>query len=138
MMAPAMARLLARPMTMSLRGPGLARGFVTGHALYSAPKGRLGKGTDDRVVSAVVPSKLFLLTVFNGSMVLDSIYNRVASAGVAVAFGAGVVVYWNAQMVHSVLTLFVMTFLALLLILHVARVWAIIPFVAWLLYKFFF
>lgn len=43
---------------------------VLRYSNVSPPQGRLGKGTDDRVVSAVVPSKLFLLTVFNGSMVL--------------------------------------------------------------------
>eukprot|EP00667_Euglena_gracilis_P015618 EG_transcript_16259 len=133
----ASACLLARrPLTLGVARQ--ARLLSHGGGRFGAPKGGPRTGPDDRVVSAVVPSKLFLLTVFNGKMVLDSIYNRVCSTGVAIVFVLAVILFWGSQPVFSFLGLFAATFLALLLALHAARSWLLIPYLAWLLYKFLF
>eukprot|EP00667_Euglena_gracilis_P019570 EG_transcript_21003 len=133
----ASACLLARrPLTLGVARQ--ARLLSHGGGRFGAPKGGPRTGPDDRVVSAVVPSKVFLLTVFNGTMVLDSIYNRVSSTGVAILFVITVIIYWGSQPVFSFFGLFVASFLALLLSLHAARTWILIPYLAWLLYKFLF
>ena len=158
MLAPRMARVLANSVphgskvlsvqhglfaapplrhgTFAAVRPPAQRGFTTiGRPLLGAPKGRLGKGTDDRVVSAVVPSKTFLLTIFNGTIVLDSIYNRVVSTAFCFLFGMGVILFWQTQTVYSFLTMFLAVFGMLWLQMHVARAWVLIPCLLALLYK---
>eukprot|EP00667_Euglena_gracilis_P027457 EG_transcript_33977 len=110
---------------------------------HSSPKWQWGSQAiksenDDRTICSVVNGKTFLLRVFNGPSVMDSIYNRVASAGVAFAFGGGIILYWPVSMASSFLTLLMWLFLALLIQLHTAKWWTMLPIVAWLLYKFLF
>jgi len=83
----------------------------------------------------VVPSKTFLLTIFNGTIVLDSIYNRVVSTAFCFLFGMGVILFWQTQTVYSFLTMFLAVFGMLWLQMHVARAWVLIPCLLALLYK---
>eukprot|EP00906_Rhabdomonas_costata_P034000 RCo047857 len=105
---------------------------------FAAPKGKVGAGAgpfDDRIVSAVVPGKKFMLHVISD---VETINNRVGSLAVTMVFVGGVLVYWPIQPVWSVFTLFLLMMSFVWLYVHVVRMWVFAPLIAFLLYKFLF